>query len=58
MGRAKTRRRQQSRAKERRSYTSGTKEALATHEGSVGSEEESSRKEVAFDLGLVDFASQ
>jgi hypothetical protein len=58
MGKAKTYRRQQNSAKERRTYTSGTKEAFPTDESSVGSEEESSRKEVISDLGLVDFASQ
>jgi hypothetical protein len=58
MGSAKTYRREQSSAKERRAHTSGPKETFPTDESSVGSNEESSRKEVASDLGPIDFASQ
>src|SRR6266516_8230215 len=45
MGKAKTNRRQQSSAKERRTHTSGTKETFPTDESSMGSEEKSCRRQ-------------
>ena len=45
MGKAKTYRRQQSSAKERRTHTSGTKETFPTDESSVGSNKKSCRRQ-------------
>ena len=45
MGKAKTNRRQQSSAKERRTHTSGTKETFPTDESSVGSNKKSCRRQ-------------
>ena len=45
MGKAKTYRRQQSGAKERRTHTSGTKETFPTDESSVGSNKKSCRRQ-------------
>ncbi len=51
MGKAKTYRRQQSSAKERRTHTSGTKETFPTDESSVGSNQKSCRRQkITYDL--------
>jgi hypothetical protein len=55
MGKAKTYRRQQSSAKERRNHTSGPKETFPTNESSVGSKKKSSREKVVSDLGPIFF---
>ena len=58
MGKAKTYRRQQSSAKERRTHTSGTKETFPTDESSVGSKKESCRRQnITYGLRLKVVAS-
>ena len=54
MGKAKTYRRQQSRAKERRTHTSGPKETFPSDESSVGSKKKSyHRQEITYILCLM-----